>query len=1108
MKIFTSFLRQLLVVFSLLFVFSFSVFGYTVEMTLFTSTAANMDEVISYSTDKGGGTTEPAIIDNEIRLYQKSSDSESYGGTITITAKEKYQINSVTIGSSMATSVAYSVGESTEKSTNKSISAGENITIDGVNDCSITFYCMSNSKVMRLYVNYLSVTYSLDSSEQEYTVTFDAGNGVCATESLNGTKISLPIAAPSGDCQSAGWEFAGWSETNIVANTENVVLVDNPYFPTEDKTLYAVYRQVVSSFEQIYTFTSTSRNTVSSSPSLPGGASVSFNNTYSDKAQMTKGNTQTWTITGLDIPLVAVSASMKTNKSAGNGSVKIKVGDDEVYKLDPYKSLYENSNQYSDKYFELTSIDKVGTIVVTINATVNSLYCQSLTITVADTEFLYSSNPNCVEIEEYIVTFGNLAIETENGKIANIPELPESCDSAYLTKVGWSSISTLGITIDEPELVDENTFFTEDTQLYPVYSNGVKNNDWGIVTDVSELATNDEIIIVYDNKALGAQNSNYRSAVDLDMSGQEVINIGDATIISLIKHDGGNFSFQIPSEDNVYLVAPTADNNYLETNENIDNYAKWTISISDSDSVATINNVGNINRYLQYNPSSPRFTTYETKSKQQNVFIYKRKLTTDVLKYYICGDITIESGEIYSVTEDLSLNTLTIKSNLDGAGEIVLDEDVMLFAGNVVVEKTIDASRWFFFSLPFDCTIAGNIEAVDVVTGNTLEYLTNYSIFYYDQEVAANNKGATGSKAWMKITDANTTLKANRGYIIGYLVEEGEARIKFKSGEAKEITTPKDVEQLDLGEYTWYTEGEVKTANGWNLIGLPYYQKMSGVLTPNFVSIPNPDGKTYKQIEYFNANISPFTSFFVQVAKDQIPAFTIAAGGQNSAPMINQRLNQKYHQRAVVTLIGADGGEDRTTIINNPAATTDYEIGYDLVKWIGYANIPQIYTIQGEDILAFNSLAIDNSTVIPLGVYAHREGEYTFMLDEKSVGNVQDWMLYDNETGVTTCLADNSYSIYLEKGTHEGRFELRMQQRVTTNYDSATYDIVAWAGDRTFNICNLPVNAEVYIYDAVGRIIDIIRPNSTSFSYDFFAHGVYNIVVRTADNHIVLKSIF
>ena len=351
--------------------------------------------------------------------------------------------------------------------------------------------------------------------------------------------------------------------------------------------------------------------------------------------------------------------------------------------------------------------------------------------------------------------------------------------------------------------------------------------------------------------------------------------------------------------------------------------------------------------------------TNELIERRLNVQKFNKKCKYD--SGYICGDITIESGEIYSVTEDLSLNTLTIKSNLDEAGEIVLDEDVVLFAGNVVVEKTIDASRWFFFSLPFDCNIADDIEAFDIATGNALEYLTNYSIFTYDQEKAAHNKGATGSKAWVKITDANTTLKANRGYIIGYLVDEGEAKIKFKSGEAKEITAPENVEQLDFGEYTWYTDGEVATANGWNLIGLPYYQKMSGVLTPNFVSIPNPDGKTYTQIEYSNANISPFTSFFIQVAKDKIPAFTITAGGQNFAPMINIRSNRASLQRAVVTLISADGGEDRTTIINNPNTTTDSEIGYDLVKWIGYANIPQIYSIQGDNMLAFNSLAIELS---------------------------------------------------------------------------------------------------------------------------------------------------
>lgn len=1107
MKIFTDFLRQISLCFVLFFAFSFSSFG-AEETYNYTFTSkqfvGNGNKTLGGINWMLSGTNGSYWGYDGTKGQQFGSGSSPYTSMKLSTSDIEGTITKIEINTSGASSVnasfKVSVGGVQYGTNTKLTSTATTYTFDGSSSGEIKFEYTQTSSKKAIYIKSISVTYSIQ-AVQKYKVTFDAGSGSCLTTELEEATITLPIATPSDECQLAGWEFAGWSETNIVANTETVVLVDNPYFPTEDKTLYAVYRQVVSSFEQIYTFTSTSINTVSSSPSLPEGASVSFNNTYSDKAQMTKGETQTWTITGLDIPLVAVSASMKTNKSAGNGSVKIKVGDDEVYKLDPYKSLYENSNQYSDKYFELTSIDKVGTIVVTINATVNSLYCQSLTITVADTEFLYSSNPNCVEIKEYIVTFGNLAIETENGKIANIPELPESCNSAYLTKVGWSSISTLGSIMDEPELVDENTFFTEDTQLYPVYSNGVKNNDWGIVTDVSEFAINDEIIIVYDNKALGAQNSNYRSAVDLDMLGKDVINIGDATIISLVKHDGGNFSFQIPSEDNVYLVAPTDDNNDLETNENIDNYAKWTISISDS--VATINNVGNINRYLQYNPSNPRFTTYKESSKQQNVFFYKRKVSADVLKYYICGDITIESGEIYSVAEDLSLNTLTIKSNLDEAGEIVLDEDVVLSAGNVVVEKTIDASRYYFFSLPFKCKIA-DIVATDA-SADSLTYYDNYTIFYYDQVKAANNKGAMGSKAWVEITDTAATLKANQGYIIGYLVDEGIATIKFKSFEAQTIPAPTTT-PLNIDSCTWYTDGGDSTANGWNLIGMPYYQKTTGTLAPNMVSIPNADGKTYTQIEYADANIAPFTSFFVQTKV--APTFTISAQ-QNAAPRLTDgRANHASQQKAVIAFADVNGAKDQATIINNQNTTADYEIGYDLVKWIGYAAIPQIYSIQGDDILAFNSLAIDNSTVIPLGVYAHADGEYTFSLDAKSVGDWQGWELYDNEEGETIRLANETLTVYLEKGKHEGRFELRLQQRVATDCDIAMSSMQTWVENGKLNIDNMPVDARVYIYDAVGRMLYVDNEVSASFSYDLPGRGVYSIVVSSAVETIAFKTIY
>ena len=130
----------------------------TVTMTTFTATSADMDTVVSYSTAKGGGTSDPKISEGKIRLYQKSS-SGSEGGKITITAKSGYTLQSVTIGSSKATKIAYTIGTNTTKSTTEDLAANATKTVDNINAQSITFYCMGTTKNDRLHVNYLSATY-------------------------------------------------------------------------------------------------------------------------------------------------------------------------------------------------------------------------------------------------------------------------------------------------------------------------------------------------------------------------------------------------------------------------------------------------------------------------------------------------------------------------------------------------------------------------------------------------------------------------------------------------------------------------------------------------------------------------------------------------------------------------------------------------------------------------------------------------------------------------------------------------------------------------------------------------------------------------------------
>lgn len=131
----------------------------TITMTTFSATNASMDSNVSYTTAKGGGTSNPAINGGEIRLYQNSAGTG--GGSITITAANGYKLSSVTVGSSMATSVAYTIGSDTTKSANASLAANGKYTVNDINDSSITFYCMGTSSSSRLYVNYLSATYEV-----------------------------------------------------------------------------------------------------------------------------------------------------------------------------------------------------------------------------------------------------------------------------------------------------------------------------------------------------------------------------------------------------------------------------------------------------------------------------------------------------------------------------------------------------------------------------------------------------------------------------------------------------------------------------------------------------------------------------------------------------------------------------------------------------------------------------------------------------------------------------------------------------------------------------------------------------------------------------------
>lgn len=209
----------------------------TVTQDLFSAVTGNVgnDTKVSYTTAQGGGTTPPAINSNVIRLYQISS-GKTYGGTITISVADGYELSEVVIGSSMATKIAYTLDNAaaTELSASEDLPANGKYTKSGLANQSITFYCMGTTTKSRLYVNYLSVTYKskVASGKEPAGITFGETTTYVTTLAKNFTaptltnpnSLAIEYTSSNEDVATVGTDgtitLQGNGTTTITAHTE------------------------------------------------------------------------------------------------------------------------------------------------------------------------------------------------------------------------------------------------------------------------------------------------------------------------------------------------------------------------------------------------------------------------------------------------------------------------------------------------------------------------------------------------------------------------------------------------------------------------------------------------------------------------------------------------------------------------------------------------------------------------------------------------------------------------------------------------------------------------------------------------------------------------
>ncbi len=397
------------------------------------------------------------------------------------------------------------------------------------------------------------------------------------------------------------------------------------------------------------TYTVSSTSAVTKTGTAPAGSSATYTSTYTTKCQLIKDKSMTLTLSGYDgCKITGLTLSMKSNKSAGAGNMSMKIGATTISSI--ATANFNNATwngAYSQSYVDVTpsvtatTVGNGQNIVITIAATVNSLYCESFTLT-------------------YTTSGGGATTPTQlaapTGLTAN--NITSSGATLSWNAVANASSYTLQVYGENDDVIAEYTGLTQTTKevsglepkTYYVWGvtaigNGTTYEDsneetaefttsaaaggdggketWTLVTNASNLEAGDQIVIAakdYNCAISTTQNNNNRGQATITKSGDNITFGSDVQILTLeAGTKSSTFGFNTGSG---YLYASSSSGNQLKTQATNNDNGSWSISISSGTATIKANGTNSRN-IMQYNQSSSLFACYGSAS-QKALAIYKK----------------------------------------------------------------------------------------------------------------------------------------------------------------------------------------------------------------------------------------------------------------------------------------------------------------------------------------------------------------------------------------------------------------------------------------------------------------------------------------------------
>lgn len=274
----------------------------------------------------------------------------------------------------------------------------------------------------------------------------------------------------------------------------------------------------------------------------------------------------------------------------------------------------------------------------------------------------------------YIVNGENFGLDTiPAGERFTLPTNVPAIDG--YTFVGWVKNEEIsGETTEEPEIltVDVASF---DATYYAVYKRVAEGatGTYTLATSADDLAAGKKVVIAAEkaDMALGSLNTgNYFNNVAITRSSDKTtISFADTDAVKelILKAGAGSNTWAFYDEAaNQYLSAINVSKNKMTEVGEINADSSFTVTIS-SDGTSMVSTTEATWKYVQYNPSSPRFSCY-TSASQQGILLYVYK--TDEVAYYSTTIGTepivppVADPVISAVSDDETKGTVSLEGNV------------------------------------------------------------------------------------------------------------------------------------------------------------------------------------------------------------------------------------------------------------------------------------------------------------------------------------------------------------------------------------------------------------------------------------------------------------